>query len=210
MEILSHEEERQLRLMVNSRLSMVEVVTSYGVQVESNELGKSTYKAYCPFHEGKSGGRERTPSMVIYIETNSFFCFACGMTGDTIKLISLLKGVPEFIVTRELGGSIGLLRDGKPTFELESNPNYIFGPTKTIEPYLVEMGSMIREYITLFIDKDSFDQELEWIENIGRKLDEYTSRVGYNDLEDIIRLRDKLLDVINNRKAVINEDSNSR
>ena len=40
-----------------------------------------TYKCLCPFHS------ERTPSMVVYPESNSFYCFGCGAGGDTITFI---------------------------------------------------------------------------------------------------------------------------
>ena len=35
-------------------------------------------KCLCPFHS------EKTPSMVIYPDTQSFYCFGCGAGGDVI------------------------------------------------------------------------------------------------------------------------------
>lgn len=51
------------------------------------------YIALCPFHN------ERSPSFVLYLETNSAYCFGCNAGGDTIELIRKLERLtfPEAI-----------------------------------------------------------------------------------------------------------------
>ena len=39
----------------------------------------------CPFH------KENTPSFTMYPETHSATCFACGWSGDTIKMVMELR-----------------------------------------------------------------------------------------------------------------------
>jgi DNA primase len=43
----------------------------------------------CPFHDDK------TPSMQIYPNTNTFHCFGCGKTGDTIEFIQQKQGISK-------------------------------------------------------------------------------------------------------------------
>lgn len=43
--------------------------------------GMKRFKAICPFH------KDSHPSMVLYEESNSYYCFVCGSGGDTIKYI---------------------------------------------------------------------------------------------------------------------------
>ncbi len=45
------------------------------------------YFCLCPFHQ------ERNPSFYIYPETNSFYCFGCGKSGDVITLVMELKNL---------------------------------------------------------------------------------------------------------------------
>lgn len=44
------------------------------------------YVGLCPFHE------ERVPSLYIYPNTNSFYCFGCCKGGDVIKFVQLYFG----------------------------------------------------------------------------------------------------------------------
>ena len=39
------------------------------------------YKGLCPFHS------ERSPSFMVYPETQSYYCFGCGAGGDAITFI---------------------------------------------------------------------------------------------------------------------------
>lgn len=50
----------------------------YGYSLKKD--GRATYKTRCPFHN------EKTPSMTIYEDTQTFHCFGCKEFGDIIKL----------------------------------------------------------------------------------------------------------------------------
>ena len=41
----------------------------------------------CPFHG------EKTPSFVLYPESNSFYCFGCGAGGDTITCVRKIENL---------------------------------------------------------------------------------------------------------------------
>ena len=61
-----------------------------------------TYKCLCPFHS------ERTPSMVVYPESNSFYCFGCGAGGDTITFIMKAENLDYIEAVRLLAQRSGV------------------------------------------------------------------------------------------------------
>lgn len=56
-------------------------------EVISHYLDISGDKCCCPFH------KERTPSLNIFDDTNSFYCFGCGQSGDEIEFVKEYKGL---------------------------------------------------------------------------------------------------------------------
>ncbi len=44
------------------------------------------YKALCPFHE------DHSPSLVVYPETQTFYCFGCSKSGDAVRYLALRQG----------------------------------------------------------------------------------------------------------------------
>ena len=66
---------------VKSAINIAEVVTNFGVQLNSSD------KALCPFH------KEKTPSFSIKREDNTFKCFGCGISGDSIDFTAKFNDV---------------------------------------------------------------------------------------------------------------------
>jgi DNA primase len=64
---------------IKTRLSIETVLQRYNLTPDKH------HKINCPFHEDKS------PSLVIYPQTNTFNCFGCGATGDQIQFIELYE-----------------------------------------------------------------------------------------------------------------------
>lgn len=60
--------------------------------------GSQRTMAICPFHA------ERTPSFVIYHDSNSYYCFSCAAAGDSIKFIMDLNGMDFVSAVKHLGG----------------------------------------------------------------------------------------------------------
>ncbi len=56
----------------------------------------------CPFHN------EKTPSFTVYPETNSFFCFGCGMGGDVIGFIRNIEHLDYIDAVKLLADRAGL------------------------------------------------------------------------------------------------------
>ena len=58
----------------------IDIVSFIGERIEIKRIGK-TEKACCPFH------KEKTPSFVIYEDSQRFHCFGCGASGDALDFV---------------------------------------------------------------------------------------------------------------------------
>ncbi len=74
------------------------VMSSY---VEFKREGRNK-KCLCPFHS------EKTPSLVLYPENQSFYCFGCGAGGDVITFIRLIENLDYPSAVRFLAQKAGL------------------------------------------------------------------------------------------------------
>ena len=84
---------------VKSRLDLVEVISGY---VNLQKAGHN-YKALCPFHQ------ERTPSFVVFPDTQTWRCFgACGEGGDVFSFVMKAEGWDFSEALRELAKRAGV------------------------------------------------------------------------------------------------------
>lgn len=61
-----------------------------------------TSKCLCPFHS------EKTPSCVVYPDTESFYCFGCGVGGDVISFIMNIENLSYIEAVRLLAQKSGI------------------------------------------------------------------------------------------------------
>lgn len=77
---------------------IVDLISSY-VRLKRN--GRHML-GLCPFH------REKTPSFCVYIDTQSFYCFGCGVGGDVITFIMKAEGLDYMDAIKFLAKRAGL------------------------------------------------------------------------------------------------------
>jgi DNA primase len=69
-------------------LNLEEIIKKKLGEPERESFDKMFYR--CPFHE------DTEPSLVVYKETNSFYCFGCGLSGGPNRFLYLLrKGIKQ-------------------------------------------------------------------------------------------------------------------
>jgi len=66
---------------------IVDLATRYSMDLQP--IGK-LFKTFCVFHSDK-----KTPNLILYPDTNTYYCFSCGAGGNTIKLYAKLENVSE-------------------------------------------------------------------------------------------------------------------
>ena len=80
------------------RNDITDVVASY---VQLRHRGR-THTGLCHFHS------EKTPSFVVYPETQSFYCFGCGAGGDVITFIKKINNLDYVEAVKYLAGRAGM------------------------------------------------------------------------------------------------------
>lgn len=80
------------------RNDIVDVVQRY---VQLRRRGR-THTGLCPFHN------EKTPSFVVYPETQSFYCFGCGAGGDVITFTQRIDNLDYVEAVKQLAARAGM------------------------------------------------------------------------------------------------------
>lgn len=84
---------------VKNRIDIIELISSY---VPLKKAGRN-YKGICPFHA------EKTPSFVVFPDTQTWHCFgACGTGGDVFRFIMQREGLDFSEALRELARRAGV------------------------------------------------------------------------------------------------------
>ncbi len=84
---------------LRSRIDIEELVSKY---TEIRHRGSRTPTALCPFHT------EKTPSFVIYRDTQSYYCFGCGAGGDAITFVKNIERLDYVEAVRFLCEKAGM------------------------------------------------------------------------------------------------------
>ncbi|MGN0975788.1 MAG: DNA primase, partial [Gemmiger sp.] len=80
------------------RNDITEVVQQY---VQLHRRGRTSV-GLCPFHS------EKTPSFVVYPETQSFYCFGCGAGGDVITFVKKISNLGYVEAVKSLASRVGM------------------------------------------------------------------------------------------------------
>ncbi|MBM3708086.1 MAG: hypothetical protein FJW69_07090 [Actinobacteria bacterium] len=67
---------------IKKRINIKDIISKYS---DLKKIGSGKYRGLCIFH------KEKAPSLTVYEDTQSFFCFGCGKGGDVINFIMLAE-----------------------------------------------------------------------------------------------------------------------
>ncbi|HYH11098.1 MAG TPA: DNA primase [Thermomicrobiales bacterium] len=84
---------------IRDRIDIVDLVQEYVPDLK--RAGRS-YKGLCPFHQ------EKTPSFVVFSDSQNFHCFGCGKGGDLFTFYMLTEGVEFREALRDLAAKAGV------------------------------------------------------------------------------------------------------
>ena len=74
---------------IKNKIDIADVAEFYGLELDKRN------KCVCPFHH------EKTASFQVYPKSQSFYCFGCGVGGDTIAFVQKFLNLPSPIKAAE-------------------------------------------------------------------------------------------------------------
>lgn len=90
--------ERGVVDQIRERLDIVDLV---GEHVQLRKAGRN-FKGLCPFHQ------EKTPSFIVFPESQNFHCFGCGAGGDAFSFLMQLERIDFKVALEELARRTGV------------------------------------------------------------------------------------------------------
>ncbi len=84
---------------IRDRIDIIDLVQEY---VPTLKRAGRSFKGLCPFHQ------EKTPSFVVFPDSQNFHCFGCGKGGDIFTFHMLIEGVEFRETLRELATKAGV------------------------------------------------------------------------------------------------------
>lgn len=129
---------------LRSKNRIDDVVSSYASLKNAGRIKKCC----CPFHS------EKTPSCVIYPDTESFYCFGCGVGGDVITFIMNIEHLSYIEAVRLLAQRSGLTmpEDANGDDKITYQKNRLYEMNKLAAKFFydnlsTEKGRAGREYL---------------------------------------------------------------
>lgn len=123
---------------LKKRCEIEYIISEY---VELKRAGKNKI-GRCPFHS------EKTPSMVVYSDTQSFYCFGCGSGGDVITFIKNIENLDYIQAVAFLANKVGLSIPEK----IQDNKKYI------LRKKIIKINQIVaRHFFENLVSSDSTD-----------------------------------------------------
>ncbi len=178
------------------------------------DLGLSVIKSagdrwitHCLFHD------ERTPSMTLYRESNSFYCYGCTESGDVISLLQKAKNLSFMNAVKFLAerGGIDLEFSKKATFNWDGYGEYSEEPGTALDYedmftfVAIETRKLIQQIKQTFTEESvEFSEAMSSMESIYQKFDN-ADMIGVKTMA-----LSQLEDLANELREILNESGSNR
>lgn len=146
---------------VAAKIDLVELALEYGLDLIPQNNGD--YTCFCPFHDDRE-----TPSMRIYSQTNTFFCFGCQAGASVFEFVMRMDNIEFKDALTKLAERVGysgtyVLRDLNL---LDVDDNFVTIREK-IETELLHKAKQVYRHlrskrVSLKVLYESFEELWEW------------------------------------------------
>jgi DNA primase len=169
-----------LKSAILQTVSILDLAENADLDLEEIHSSNFSHRCRCPNKHHKSGS-ERTPSLYINSKDNNFYCYGCQASYNCIDFYMLCKDCDFSAALKDLSSKIHYLKDIEVVVR-ESNYDE-----------KIEISRMIKMHL------DNNKDDLSWILDFNKKLDEYIEQVG-ESVEGANKLKIKIKKVLSKRR----------
>lgn len=154
--------------VVLDKAFILDILDKWGIEYSACRTGDFSQRAKCPFPKHQDGG-ERTASLFISEEKNSFYCYGCNSGGNIINFVELYIGKPFHEAVKWLAKYAKITEN-----DLENLEDFVRvkrDPEKEIMTHVFRTGIEIRKFLNTAKGKRDYKEWCEWADKRFIKLD---------------------------------------
>lgn len=184
--------------IVLDKIHILDILDKWRVEYSPCTTGEFTHRTRCPFTKHLLGN-ERTASLFISEETQSFYCFGCNSGGSVIEFVMLYAGKPRDEAIKLLAKHAGIT-----TNNLEENLEGLSRNRKRdseqrVATHVLRAGIQIREHLKGVKGKQEYNKWCKWADKRFARLDRYLDTLADDDWKVAKIYYDKVVNYLKSR-----------
>ena len=155
--------------------NILEVLKEYDLDIDKEG---SVLRTFCPFHDDSG-----KPNFTVYPSTDSWYCFACNLGGNTAKFISLIENI-------SYAEALSQLED--PDIEVTELKEKLETETEEVQTFNAEVNIEASRHCRKFLQAhpDQAAVVFKYLKNLDHEL-QY--EITYNKMKEILDVAKKTL-----------------
>lgn len=139
----------------------LEVIEEYNIELK--DIGKDLARGYCKIHNDAAGSK---PQFTYYKNSDSWFCFRCGIGGDAIRLVAEMEHTSYNEAKKRLVGTeqeqLAELKDTLDSLDVDISKSYNLQLNLTLRPKFRDLFYKFPDrQQDIFIAMKALDEELK-------------------------------------------------
>lgn len=165
--------------LIEEKANILDILDKLDIEYINSFSGEFSHKLRCPL-PSHSSGNERTASMFICAEKNSFYCFGCNSGGNVINFTMRILGLPFYEALKWLADATGINgNDVSDTIVKKERRD----PEKTVVFQAFRTGNLIRDQLASKKNSDTYNRWMVWADKRFKKLDAFLDTLEDKDWE---------------------------
>lgn len=173
--------------VILDKVGILDILDKCRLEYTAVSSGDFAYRMRCPF-PWHADGAERTASMYISKDQDSFYCFGCNYNGNTINFAQYLLGKPYDKAIEWLMNMADISGDLEDIPTIHRAPRK---PEETISFYILKAGSLIRQWLKISKNSPNYEHYCWWAERQFSRMDSILDKDD-NQWEEAKMVYDKI------------------
>ena len=192
-------EHEAFATLIDKKINILDILDKFNIEYINSHTGKFSHKLRCPFPI-HSSGNERTASMFICAENNSFYCFGCNSSGSPANFVMKMLGCPFYEALKWLAKLVGINTCEDVDFNDVSITRERRDPEKTVVFHAHRTGVIIRDHLKNKKNSEDYNRWQVWADKRFKKIDHFLDTLGDDKWEEASKYYDKIKLIIDRNR----------